>query len=48
MLSILDLEKQRMANGSPDVTTNMDLYSNAALLELGVSDPKKIRIETIR
>ena len=48
VLSILDLEKQRMANGSPDVTTNMDLYSNAALLELGVSDPKKIRIETIR
>jgi hypothetical protein len=48
VLSILELQKQRMANGSPDVSTNMDLYSNAGLLELGVSDPKKIRIETIR
>jgi hypothetical protein len=46
VLSIQELERQRP---DPDNTrkSNLELYSNAALLELGVSDLKKIRIHTV-
>ncbi len=44
VLSIQELNAQREATQSPQVKTNMDLYDNAALLELGVSDPKKIPV----
>jgi hypothetical protein len=47
VLSIQDLERQRKNTDAPYVKTNLELYSNAALLELGVSDLKKVRIETL-
>ena len=45
VLSVQELQRQRGSAGAPDVNTNVDLYNNAALLELGVSDPKRIQIE---
>ncbi len=43
-LSINDLESQRRAAGAPPIDANHDLYDNAALLGLGESDLKKIRV----
>ena len=48
VLSVEELERQRGAANAPAVKTNMDLYNNAALLELGTSDLKKIRVENVR
>src|SRR5439155_21218296 len=47
VLSLQDLERQRHHADAPVVKPNMDLYNNAALIELGVSDPKKIIVETL-
>ncbi len=48
VLSIQELIAQRQATGSPQVRTNLDLYENATLLELGVSDLKKIQVTNLR
>jgi hypothetical protein len=47
VLSLKDLERQREASDSPSVKPNIELYHNASLLELGVSDVKKIRVEEL-
>ena len=47
VLSFKELDRQRQAANAPIVKTNMDLYNNAALLELGASDLKKIRVEFV-
>lgn len=47
-LSIRELEKQRRNAKAANVRPNVELYKNAALLELGVSDITRMRIETIR
>jgi hypothetical protein len=48
VLSLKELERQRQAQGAPAPKPNPDLYNNAALLELGVSELKRIDIETIQ
>lgn len=48
VLSLQELDHQRSAAKAPAVKPNLDLYNNAALLELGVSDPKKIQIEHLQ
>ena len=47
VLSIQELDRQRKAANAPIVKSNLDLYNNASLLELGVSDVKKIQVETL-
>lgn len=47
VLSLQDLERQRRAADAPSVKPNLELYNNAALIELGVSDLKKINVETL-
>lgn len=47
-LSIKELDAQRRKAKAPNLRPNVELYRNAALLELGVSDPARMRIETIR
>jgi hypothetical protein len=47
VLSLQELDRQRGAAGAPTSKSNLDLYNNAALLELGISDPKRIQNETI-
>ena len=44
VLSIQELNAQRAAAKAPEVKVNLDLYDNAALLELGVSEVKKIQV----
>jgi hypothetical protein len=47
-LSLQDLDRQRQATDAPRAKQNLELYSNAALIDLGVSDLKKIHVETIK
>jgi hypothetical protein len=47
VLSIQELDRQRELAKAPPVKANPDLYSNASLLELGVSDLKKIQVFNI-
>ena len=47
VLSLKELEIQRLAANAPQVQTNLDLYANAALLELGVNQLKRIDVERI-
>jgi hypothetical protein len=47
VLSIQELDQQRQAAGAPAVKPNLELYSNAAELQLGVNDPKRIQVETL-
>ena len=48
MLSIKELDRQRRNARAPNVRPNLELYRNAALLELGVSELAKMQIETLR
>jgi hypothetical protein len=48
VLSIKELDVQRRKGKSPNFRPNVELYRNAALLELGIADPTRIRIETLR
>jgi hypothetical protein len=44
VLSLQELERQRQLCSAPSVKPNQLLYSNAALLELGIADPRKIQV----
>jgi hypothetical protein len=48
VLSIRELQRQRQRAGISQPGANLDLYQNAALLELGVNDPARIQVETLR
>ena len=48
MLSVKELDRQRRLAKTSPVRPNLELYRNAALLELGVSDLAKMQIETLR
>jgi uncharacterized protein DUF362 len=47
VLSLQELDHQRQLANAPTIKPNRDLYSNAALLELGVSDLKRIQVDTL-
>jgi hypothetical protein len=46
-LSLHELDRQRQLVHAPPAKTNIDLYSNASLLELGVSDLNKIQVVNV-
>jgi hypothetical protein len=48
MLSIQELDRQRLATAAPVVKPNLDLYDTAALLQLGVCDFKRIQVDKVR
>ena len=48
VLSIKELDRQRTGASAPTNKTHLDLYENASLLELGVSDLKRIDVETVK
>ncbi|HWH71897.1 MAG TPA: DUF362 domain-containing protein [Candidatus Sulfotelmatobacter sp.] len=48
VLSLEELERQRRLANAPAVKINRELYNNAALLELGVNDLKKIQVEYLK
>ncbi|MDB6016867.1 MAG: hypothetical protein JWR19_1356 [Pedosphaera sp.] len=47
VLSIQEIDRQRQLAGILNVKTNLDLYPNASLLEIGVSNPKHIQIDKL-
>jgi hypothetical protein len=48
VLSVLDLDRLRGSRGDPRGADRMDVYTNAALLELGIADLKKIEISRVK
>jgi len=48
VLSIKELDRQRRIAHAANERTNLELYRNAALLELGVSDLSQMQIETVQ
>jgi hypothetical protein len=48
VLSLKELDRQRGGEESPPGTVNAELYQNAALLELGVADLKRIETRTFK
>lgn len=47
VLSLQELDRQRQLAGAPAGKRNLRLYSNAALLQLGVSDVRRIRVDRV-
>jgi hypothetical protein len=47
VLSCQELARQRRLTSTPMLKTNPELYANAALLELGVADAKRIQVDTV-
>lgn len=47
-LSLKELDAQRRKTKAPNLRPNLELYRNAALLELGVFEPAKVRVEYVR
>jgi hypothetical protein len=47
VLSIQELDRLRQNAHAPSVKPNFKLYSNAALLQLGVNDLKRIQVDTL-
>jgi len=47
-LSLKELDAQRRKAKAPNLRPNVELYRNAALLELGVIEPAKVRLEFVR
>ena len=48
VLSLRELETQRRAAKASEEHPSPDLFNNATLLELGVSDPKRITVENAK
>jgi uncharacterized protein (DUF362 family) len=48
VLGVVELERERRAANAEGEKVNMELYQNASLIEIGISDPKKIRIDMFR
>jgi len=48
ILSLQELDNQRQAAHAPPVKPDRKLYTIASLLDLGVSDPKKILVERLK
>ena len=47
-LAVRELERERRAANAPEFTPHLEIYTNAVLLQLGVSDPAKIQVEKIK
>ena len=48
VLSLRELERQRQAAKAPKVKPNLDLYNNAGLVKLGVSDVRRIQVDEVQ
>lgn len=48
VLSIEELQRQREIAGAPPAKASLQLYQNAALVEIGVSDSENIRVEWLK
>ena len=48
MLSVKELDRQRRNSKAPYIKPNFELFTIAALLELGVNDVNRISVETVK
>jgi len=48
VLSLQELDTQRRKAKAPSVRPNLELYRNAELVEIGIADPARIKVEQIR
>lgn len=48
VLSVHEIERQRTLADTPSPKTDLQLYANASLVELGVSDMRDIQVEVLR
>jgi uncharacterized protein (DUF362 family) len=48
VLGLIELERERQVAKASGEKVSRELYENASLLELGISDPKKIRVEMFK
>ena len=47
-LSIQELDHERLAQGAAGFDPDLEIYTNAALLQLGINDPSKIKIQKVQ
>jgi hypothetical protein len=47
-LAIRELDRERRRIQAPEFKPNPELYANAALLQLGVNEPDRIQVDTLR
>ena len=47
-MAVRELERERRAANAQEFTPHLEIYTNAVLLQLGVSDPAKIQVEKIK
>jgi hypothetical protein len=47
-MAVRELGRERHAANAPEFTPHLEIYTNAVLLQLGVSDPAKIQVEKIK
>jgi hypothetical protein len=47
-MAVRELDRERRAAKAPEFTPHLEIYTNAVLLQLGVSDPAKIQVEKIQ
>lgn len=47
-LAIKELDRERLLQGVAGFSPNLSIYTNAALLQLGIDDPSKIKIVKVR
>jgi len=47
-LAVRELDRERRAAKAPEFTPHLEIYTNAVLLQIGVSDPAKIQVEKIK
>lgn len=48
VLALTELERERQANGATTPPSAMELYQNASWVELGISDPKRIKVDMFK
>jgi len=47
-MAVRELDRERRAAKAPEFAPHLEIYTNAVLLQLGVSDPAKIQVEKIK
>ena len=47
-MAVRELDRERLAQDAAGFDTDMDIYTNAVLLQLGINDPSKIRVVKVK
>jgi hypothetical protein len=48
MLALKELDRERNAAGALELKQNTEIYTNAALLQIGVDDLSKIQVDKLK